>query len=271
MSVIRIDNLHDPRVADYQSVGDAVSLRHRGLFVAEGRLVVERVIASGRHRVVSALLSPASASALARLLQQYPEFPAFVCPAPEFAGLAGLNLHRGCLALVERPVPPPVESLTAQATTVVVLEGVGNPDNLGGIFRNAAAFSVDAVLLGSGCVDPLYRKAIRTSMGAVLQVPWATIEPWPDGLRALRDRQFAIMALSPRRPGIALEACAERRPGDRLAVMLGAEGEGLTEAALAHADLRVRIPTTTRVDSLNVAVASGIALARLAPVGELAT
>ena len=173
--------------------------------------------------------------------------------------ITGFNMHRGCLALAERP---PEVSLSAgmleSANRVLVMEGVNNPDNIGGLFRSAAAFGVDLVVLGPDCGDPLYRKAIRTSMAAALQVPFVSAGEWPGALTLLRSQGLRVVALTP---------AADARPlGDlprdqrRIAVVAGAEGSGLTPDALAAADERVRIPTTEHVDSLNVAVAVAIVL-----------
>jgi tRNA G18 (ribose-2'-O)-methylase SpoU len=151
-------------------------------------------------------------------------------------------------------------SVLRPATTLLVLEGVSNADNVGGIFRNAAAFGVDGVLLSPTCCDPFYRKAIRTSMGGVLSVPFARCDEWPDALLHVRATGFTIIALTPREPSEPLNAFAQRTRPTRIALVAGAEGAGLTPAVEATADHRVRIPLTRGVDSLNVAVAVGIAL-----------
>ena len=159
----------------------------------------------------------------------------------------------------------PAAALVGPAKLVVALDGVGNADNVGGVFRNAAAFGVDAVLLGPTCCDPLYRKAIRTSMAATLRVPFSRVDDWAAALALLRAAGFAIVALTPREPAEDLAAFAARpRPG-RVALLIGAEGAGLTSESEAAADYRVRIPIRPDVDSLNLAVACGIALERLAP------
>lgn len=263
MPVIRIESLADARVADYHALTDAALLRRRRQFVAEGRLVVERAVASGAWRIHSMLLSDTALTAMRATAERLPDVPIYVCAGGAFAQLSGVNFHRGCLALVERPPDRPVRDVVEAAATVVVLEGIGNADNMGGIFRNAAAFGADAVLLAPGCVDPLYRKAVRTSMAAVLGVPFAWLSAWPGELDELRARDFTVVALTPGEPARTLDdVAAAGRPG-RLALLLGAEGPGLSQVVLDRADLRVRIPTTTAVDSLNVVVACGIALSRL--------
>ena len=150
--------------------------------------------------------------------------------------------------------------ISSSVGVVLVLEGVSNADNVGGVFRNAAAFGVRGVLLSPTCCDPLYRKAIRTSMGAVLRVPFARLDDWPAGLTPMRGAGFTIAALTPRAPSETLDAFAARPRPERLALLVGTEGAGLTLAAESAADHRVRIPIDERVDSLNVAVAVGIAL-----------
>lgn len=263
MPVIPIESLSDPRAAEYQAVADHARLRVDGLFVAEGRLVVERVLATNRYAVRSLLLSDSALAAMRAVIDRAPDVPVYTCAAAEFKRLAGLNLHRGCLALVERPPERSVADVVRGARRVLVLEGVGNPDNMGGIFRNAAAFGVDAIVLAPGCVDPLYRKAIRTSMAAALMVAFAWSRDWPADLRRVRDEGLAILALTPRQPSETVDQLALARRPARWAVLLGSEGQGLTPEALAHGEALVRIPIADAVDSLNVAVACGIALAFL--------
>jgi tRNA G18 (ribose-2'-O)-methylase SpoU len=195
--------------------------------------------------------------------------PVYVCDAADFRGLAGYDVHRGCLALAARPAPSSADAVVRDARLVVVLEGVTNPDNVGGVFRNAAAFGADAVLLDAASCDPLYRKAIRTSMGAVLSVPFSRIADWPDGLADVKATGFTIVALTPRQPSATLDEFAQSGRPARVALLVGTEGEGLSDEALMAADERVRIPITGAVDSLNLAVATGIVLARLSQMSSL--
>ena len=253
----------DSRLAAYRHVGDPQWLRDRDLFVAEGRLVVSRMLESGTAAVVSILATPAARAALGERLDSLAA-PVYVCDPPTLYGVTGYNFHRGCLAITRRPAPPPLAAFDG-AARLLALEGVGNPDNIGGLFRTAAAFGVDGILLDPRSGDPLYRKAIRTSMGAVLRVPWIRLEPWPAALDAFRARGFRILALTPRADATPVDDVALRPGPERLLVLVGAEGDGLTDAALASADERVRIPMASGVDSLNVTVAAGIALARLKP------
>jgi tRNA G18 (ribose-2'-O)-methylase SpoU len=170
---------------------------------------------------------------------------------------------------VQRPPPSPLDDVLRDARLVVALEDVANADNVGGVFRNVAAFGADAVLLSPSCCDPLYRKAIRTSMAATLRVPFARIDAWPEGLSDLRARGFTLVALTPREPAQALDSFARTGRTDRLVLLVGAEGAGLSPAVERAADVRVRIPVRPVVDSLNLAVATGIALSRLTRAADL--
>jgi tRNA G18 (ribose-2'-O)-methylase SpoU len=261
----------DRRVAEYRDLGDGELMRARGLFVAEGRIVVRRLLEDQRFAVRSVLVSPAARHALDAVLSSREVVgrrpSVYVAPAGAFESIAGFAFHRGCLALAERPKEPAVEPLVERASLVVVLEGVTNADNVGGVFRNAAAFGADAVLLSQTCCDPLYRKAIRTSMGAVLRVPFARLSDWPAALDDLHRRGFTSVALTPRQPSMPIdEFVAGTRP-DRLALVVGTEGPGLSGAVEAAAHYRVSIPMRSEVDSLNLAVATGIALARIVGPG----
>ena len=266
MGVERIHRADDPRVAGYRRLRDGELMRSRGLFVAEGRLIVRRVVESDRFRVQSVLVNDAALHDLESVIAGLgADVPTFVSGAKELAEIAGYHVHRGCLALVHRPPPMPVGALVAAATILVVLEGVSNADNVGGIFRNAAAFGADGVLLSPTCCDPLYRKAIRTSMGATLRMPFACAgaDDWPRVLTRVKTYGFTIVALTPREPSETLEAFAARPRAPRIALILGTEGAGLTPPLEVAADYRVRIPISDSVDSLNVAVAAGIALREL--------
>lgn len=265
MPIVPLETLDDPRVAAYRLMRDPELVRQRGLFVAEGRLIVERLIATGAYDVQSLLLSDTACTAMQTSLRRLSVgVPVFTCRVEAFVGITGLNIHRGCLALVVRPTTVSLATIAGRARTLVVLENVSNPDNVGGIFRNAAAFRADAVVLGPGCCDPFYRKAIRTSMAATLRVPFGEMGDWPAGLQWLRGQGFRIVAFTPGAPSATLEAFAlERRP-ERLALLFGAEGDGLTREAREAAHVCVRIPIASDIDSLNVAVASGIVLSRLA-------
>jgi tRNA G18 (ribose-2'-O)-methylase SpoU len=262
MPILPVDP-SDPRLELYRGVADADLLRSHNLFVAEGRLVVERVL-EARYQVESALMNDASVAALGPAFEAVaPDVPVFHCRNAAFEAITGFNIHRGCLALVRRPAPLQWREAIGTSRLVVVLEAVTNADNVGGVFRNAAAFGAGSVLLSPTCCDPLYRKSVRTSMGAVLTVPFARVDPWPDGLSDLREQGFVVAALSPRAP-LTVAAFADATAGQRVALVVGTEGVGLSDAALAIVDTRIGIPIHGSVDSLNLAVATGIALARCA-------
>jgi tRNA G18 (ribose-2'-O)-methylase SpoU len=265
MPLIRVNGPADPRLAEYRLLSDADLLRARGLFVAEGRLVVSRLIQDGRSAIRSVLVSEAAGRAMGTTLAALPQHvPIYTCGGPELQSITGIDFHRGCLALVQRPAPVAVRELVAGTRSVVILEGVTNPDNIGGVFRNVAAFGADAVVLSPACSDPLYRKAVRTSMSATVRVPFARAETWPDVLDEIARLGLTIAALSPRESAASIDPFELSRRSDRVALLVGSEGDGLSAAAEARADLRVRIPIRPEVDSLNLAVATGIALYALA-------
>lgn len=258
LPVQRVDSIEDPRVADFVSVKEASLVMRRGMFLAEGPEVVRTLVRRGRFRVRSLFLSERRVEAMQDVLQDLPgDAPVYVASQSVMDGVLGFHFHRGCIAAGERGAPIGLDALLKEARTVVVLEEVCNHDNVGGIFRNALAFGADAVLLGSRAADPLYRKAIRVSMGAVLRVPFARA---PDGelpVRILRARGFTCCALTPAPSATPIHRL---RWPERVALFLGAEGPGLEEETLAACDLRARIPMAPGVDSLNVATASGVAL-----------
>jgi tRNA G18 (ribose-2'-O)-methylase SpoU len=257
--IARIADLDDPRVAGYARIGDPAWLAASSLFAAEGRLVVSRLVEDRRFDILSILLTPAALAALQPLVDHAPDVTAYVCDQAQMNALTGFNFHRGCLALARRPAPLDPGALTG-ARLLVGLEGVGNPDNVGGIFRSALALGAGGVLLDTRCGDPLYRKAIRTSMGATLRVPFASVPEWPEAAAMLRTEGFTIVALTPSPDAVDIEVARAALGGRKLVLLLGSEGEGLTAATLDAADHRVRIAVDSRSDSLNVAVAAGIAL-----------
>jgi tRNA G18 (ribose-2'-O)-methylase SpoU len=264
----RILKRDDPRIADYRGVSEPGLLRSRNLFIAEGRLVVTRLLADPRWKVRSVLVSDAAARRLETALSAVPaSVQILMCEAADFLGITGFHIHRGCLALVERPTAPALGPLLQTTRLAVVLEAVSNADNVGGVFRNAAAFGADAVLLSPECCSPLYRKAVRTSMGATLTVPFIHFEDsWPEALARLQQEGFTVVALvaTPDRPFVeTLEAFAARPRSAKLALLVGAEGSGLTAAAESAANHLVHIPMEAGIDSLNLTVATGIALEQL--------
>jgi tRNA G18 (ribose-2'-O)-methylase SpoU len=252
-----VDAATDPRLALYRCVRDPELLRSHGVFVAEGRLVVRRLLESSRFRTRSVLVTPTARAELSDLLERLDDaMPVYEADMDLFRQLTGFNVHRGCLAIGERPAPTPWLEVLRHARTVIVLEDVGNPDNVGGLFRAGAALGADEVLLSPGCADPLYRKSIRTSMAATLTLPFAAAEPWPDVLDDLRRDGVEIVALTTS----GSEELDSVRRAPRIALVAGHEGRGLSEGALIRADRRVRIPMAPGADSLNVVTAVAIAL-----------
>jgi tRNA G18 (ribose-2'-O)-methylase SpoU len=267
--VIEITSLLDRRVADYAHIGDANWLRARGLFVAEGRFVVRRLFDALTFTVRSVLVTRVALAALQDILDPA-SCPIYVCEQDTMNQLAGFTFHRGCLAVGERPPAIDPVSRFQSARCLLALQGVGNPDNVGGVFRVAAAFAVDGILLDRTSGDPLYRKAIRTSMGAAFTVPFAHTDEWLDTLAGIRAAGADLVALTPDVSARDLsDYVGDRPPDQRSILMLGAEGPGLSPEALRAATDTVRIRISPAVDSLNVVVAAGIAVA--AVVNEPAT
>ncbi len=262
--LIDIRDPGDPRLDDFRnlSVADRRPDRPggRGLVIAEGVVVIQRLIASA-YPIRSMLGVPARYESVTAELDGIAA-PCFRTTAAVMANVVGFHLNRGLLAVADRAEFPPAADLLATSRTVAVLEGVGDHENLGSIFRNAAALGIDAVLLLPGCSDPLYRRSVRVSMGNVLRVPFATM---PDSIESaaelLRKHGYRIIALTPRATAVPLREFD--RDGRRVALLLGSEGPGLTDAALAVSDVWLRIPMADGVDSLNVATAAAIAFSAL--------
>jgi len=268
--VERIVAVGDPRVSEYLGVSEPQLLKSRGLFIAEGRIVVTRLLESGDWTLRSLLLSEAAYRDLEPVLAAARDrAPVFICASRDFLEITGHHIHRGCLALVECRPEKPLDEAARDSRLAVVLEGVANADNVGGVFRNVAAFGGDLVVLSPACCSPLYRKAIRTSMGATLRVPFVhLLDDWPAALTRLRAAGFDLVAMTLSESSQTLEAFASHHGSERLALVVGAEGVGLTPAVESEADYRVRIPIAPSVDSLNLAVATGIALERLTRNGH---
>ncbi len=262
-TIIPIDDPDDPRIAAYRDVRERDLVGRDGQFIAEGAVVVRSLVAASRHRARSLLLADKRVDALAPLLAKLPEgTPVYAAGQAVLDRIVGFPLHRGILALGDQaPLPAAADLLAATGprARVVMLFGIGNHDNLGGIYRNAAAFGADAVILDSGCCDPLYRKAIRVSVGATLLVPTAKMAVGEDPLALLDAAGFAAIALSPS----GAETLAGLTPPPRAALLFGSEGPGLPAALLARART-VRIPMAGDFDSLNVATTSGIVLHHVA-------
>jgi len=267
LNVALIDDASDLRLADYRNVPDPELVERRGIFVAEGRLVVRRLLLESSLATRSVLVTEPGLEALSDAIRQRSDVPVFVVPQSLMSEITGFHIHRGCLAIGERPHATTWQELVSTAKVFVVLERVANADNVGGVFRNVAAFGAGAVLLDPVSTDPLYRKAIRTSVGAALTVPFARIEPWPGAISDLRDRGVATIALTPAAAAPPISDVAAAVAGRSIAIVLGHEGEGLTASALLACEHQARIPMTPGADSLNVATAAGIALYELRRAG----
>ena len=248
----------DPRLEPYRAVRERDLAGRHGLFVAEGEVVLRTLLTRSHFAVDSVLIGDAQAARLAPLLDAHPDLPVYVAGRAVLDAVVGFPIHRGILAIGRRGEPEPAAALLAgmpERALVLGLVGLANHDNVGGIFRNAAAFGVDAVLLDSSSCDPLYRKAIRVSVGSALTVPFARAGSATELVDTLMQAGFAVFALSPGGQGILSEICWPARS----ALLLGTEGEGLPAEILARVR-GVSIPMAAGFDSLNVATTSGIAL-----------
>jgi len=254
----------DPRLDDFRDL-NSVDRRPdlpagKGLVIAEGVLVVQRMLAS--RYIPHALLG--TERRLAELNDDLggatgATAPYYRASADVMARVIGFHLNRGVLAAAKRVAEPSVAQVVDRARTVAVLEGVNDHENLGSIFRNAAGLGVDAIVFGSGCADPLYRRAVRVSMGHALLVPYARATQWPAELVMLKEAGFRLLAMTPHREACALPHAMGALRDERVAVLVGAEGPGLTPAALRSSDVRVCIPMSRGTDSLNVATAAALA------------
>jgi tRNA G18 (ribose-2'-O)-methylase SpoU len=257
-----IDNADDLRIAAYRDIKERDLTGCQGRFIAEGEVVLRVLADTPRHRTLSVLIDAKRLEKLMPILRRLPEeTPVYLASGAVVDAIAGFPLHRGILALGERGEAQTPDALLAaapQRAVVLSLHGIGNHDNMGGLFRNAAAFGAYAVLLDPTCCDPLYRKAIRVSVGAALHVPFARWREGEDAFQGLASHGFQPLALSP----AGDTTLAALRPPERAAVVLGAEGPGLPPALMARA-ATVRIPMADGWDSLNVATTSGIVLHHL--------
>jgi tRNA G18 (ribose-2'-O)-methylase SpoU len=258
---IDVDDPADPRLDDFRDL-NSIDRRPdlpsgKGLVIAEGVLVVQRMLASrfrpramlGTDRRLGELTADLAAT----------DAPYYRASAEVMADVVGFHLNRGVLAAAPRPGELTIEQVLDGARTVAVLEGVNDHENLGSIFRNAAGLDVDAVVFGTGCADPLYRRAVRVSMGHALLVPYAWATTWPAELTILRDNGFRLLAMTPEQAAATLPEAMATVADERVAILVGAEGPGLTETAMRASDIRVRIPMSRGTDSLNVATAAALA------------
>jgi tRNA G18 (ribose-2'-O)-methylase SpoU len=265
MHIERVRDAASDDVADYARLTD-VALRSthepaEGLYIAESAKVIRRAIEAG-HRPRSILLEEKWLAGLESSLAPF-DIPVHLADPDQLEAITGYRVHRGALAAFERPALPDPAALLAGARRVVVLEDIVDHTNVGAIFRSVAALGADAVLVSPRCADPLYRRSVRVSMGTVLQVPWTRLPEWPDAAPLLHAHGFTIAALALADDALSLRALADDPP-ERLVLVFGAEGDGLSRTALDAADRVVTIPMAHGVDSLNVAAAAAVVLYALA-------
>lgn len=276
LNLIDIGNATDPALADFHNLTDVVlRSKHepeKGLFIAEGANVIRRALATG-HQPRSFVMAPKWLESLRDVLELFPQVPIYLGDEAQLEAITGFHVHRGALAAMHRPRLQAVADVLAAARggqgarRVAVLEDIVDHTNVGAVFRSAAALGVDAVLISPRCADPLYRRSIKVSMGTVFQVPWTRIDEWPrasqsadhvGGVALLKELGFTVAALALSQDSISLDSF-ETRPVEKLALVFGAEGDGLKQQTVAACDVTVRIPMAGGVDSLNVAAASAVA------------
>jgi tRNA G18 (ribose-2'-O)-methylase SpoU len=258
-TVIPIDDFEDERIALYRNIRDAQLYRREGLFLLEGTLVVQHALRHSKFALRSVLVQDKKLDRLKEDLENHGESVAvFVAPDTVIDQIVGFDFHRGVIALGARCALPGIEEITKDARRILLLEGIANPDNVGSLFRNAAALGVDAVLLDPSCADPLYRMATRVSIGTTLSLPWTRVKDWPEDLHVLKEAGFSIVGLTP--VDSALDIRMFPFSDKKYALLLGSEGPGLKPDTLANCDQVLRIPMHANIDSLNVATAAAVAL-----------
>ncbi len=265
-NIIQITDFSAPQLDVYARLSEAQLLNRehpqQGMFIAESPLVIQRALDAG-YAPVSILVQQDHIETHARdIISRCKDVPVYTAPFDVLTQLTGFKLTRGMLCAMRRTELPSVEQICANSRRIAVLENVVNPTNIGAIIRSASALNVDAVLLTPACCDPLYRRAIRVSMGTVFQIPWTYIDRWPEGMEQLKKLGFktAAMALCDDSVSIKDERLQQEK---RLAIILGTEGEGLSGTTIADCDYTVKIPMSHNVDSLNVAAASAVAFWQL--------
>ena len=256
---VEVADAGDPRLADYRDLRDVELRKHleaeHGLFLAEGEKVVRRAVEAG-YTPRSFLMAPRWLDGLADVLDAS-DAPCYVVSEELAEQVTGFHVHRGALASLRRRPLPPVDEVLAGATTVLVLEDIVDHTNVGAILRSGAALGVDAVLLSPRCADPLYRRAVKVAMGAVFSMPWTRVDDWYDALPVLSARGFTTVALSLAEDAVPLDDAVAGL--DRVALVLGGEGHGLSARWQTSADRRAVIPMREGIDSLNVAAATAVA------------
>jgi tRNA G18 (ribose-2'-O)-methylase SpoU len=252
LDVVSVDDPDDPRIADFVSLRDR---RDNDVVIVEGHTAVDE-LAQSDYPIRAVLCLPKKLDRVVSSLRGKTP-PVYLAEEPVLRATVGFDLHRGAIASADRIAEPDVATVLRHARTIVIAEGLNDHENLGSLFRNARGLGADAILLDPQTADPLYRRAVRVSMGNVLRLPFARLHPWPDALATVvADAGFTIVALT---PGGDVDLHAADL-GHKVAVLVGTEGPGLTDDAIAHADVRARIEMAQGVDSLNVATATAIAL-----------
>lgn len=261
MELFRVTEADDRRLDDYRGLTDtalrAVSEPAGGLYIAESTKVIARAVAAG-HRPRSVLVQERRVDDIRGIVGDL-DVPVYVVPDEIAEAVTGFAVHRGTIASMHRPPLPTVSELLGEASLVLILENIGDHTNVGAAFRAAAGLGADAVLVSPGGADPLYRRSVRVSMGTVFQVPWTRITDWESAIADLHAAKFDIAALALRDDAVTLDAYAVERP-ERVALVMGSEGDGLSREAMDGADTVVTIPMSGGVDSLNVASAAAVAL-----------
>ena len=265
-NIIEINDITAPELDVYARTSEVQLLRYYepepGLFIAESPKVIERALNAG-YEPLSFLVEHKDLEAEAKqILERYPEIPVYTAEYDVLVGMTGYALARGMLCAMKRRRLPSVEEICQNTSRIAILENVVNPTNIGAIFRSAAALHMDAVLLTSGCSDPLYRRAARVSMGTIFQIPWTYFDKkssWPEeGMKSIQNLGFKTVAMALRDDSFSIDA-PKLLAEEKLAIVLGTEGDGLASQTIADCDYTVKIPMSHGVDSLNVAAASAVA------------
>ncbi len=265
--IIEITDFSDPALDVYARLTEAQLLNRfepaKGMFIAESPKVIHRALDGGCEPVSLLMERKDIEGSAAEIIARCPDIPVFTADEEVLCNLTGYHLTRGVLCAMRRPQRPGLKEICRDARRIVVLENVQNPTNVGAIFRSAAALGMDAVLLTPGCSDPLYRRSARVSMGTVFQIPWAYTKTWPEpGMSQLKEMGFKTAALALSDDSVSIDD-PKLMAEERIAMLLGSEGDGLTEATIANCDYTVKIPMYHGVDSLNVAAASAVAFWQL--------
>ncbi|MGH3654936.1 TrmH family RNA methyltransferase [Glutamicibacter sp.] len=259
--ILQVADLADPRLDEYLRLSEA-HLRMRsdvqnGLYIAESTKVVQRAINAG-HVPRSFLLAEKHLDQLTEEFNRFPDAPIFIGDDRQLQDLVGFHLHRGAMAAMNRPEPLDLDEVLEASSRVAILEDIADHTNLGAIIRSASGLGVDAVLLTPKCVDPWYRRSARVSMGTVFDLPWVRMHSWPEDIQTLKKHGYEMLAMELTDDAIPLNE-VEIKAGQKVAMILGNEGRGVTDEALAAVDRTVIIPMYREVDSLNVGAASAIA------------